>query len=632
MAMKLSIKFKLVLGFLGSAVITLILGLIGYYSVTSLGRSLDEMGAVRLPSIQGLALINEAQSAIDGAENALLVTGADDQIRQDAYKRIVDSWLRVDRGWKQYEPLPQSAEEAKIWKEFVPAWLAWKTDHESYIKLSREYDQKKSAREDASALDAQHQRLLQQALVTNPVTFARAEALLNRLLEINDSIAATERTRAVSSQRSTKRIVICSVIVGVFAAVGLGLFMGSSISKPILLVSNVLKAIARGDLSNQLEIRSRDEIAEMVTSLNEMVGTLKGTTAIAERISKGDLTVEAKILSEKDVLGLSLQSMLQNLRSVVGEVSSAAGNVAAGSEEMSATAQQLSQGASEQAASAEETTSSMEEMTSSVQQNADNAKQTEKIASQAAENAKASGEAVTRTAGAMKEIASKISIIEEIARKTDLLALNAAVEAARAGEHGKGFAVVASEVRKLAERSQTAAGEITRLTTEGVGVAEGAGVMLNRLVPDIRKTAELVQEINTASNEQSTGAAQVNKAIQQLDQVIQQNASAAEEMASTAEELTSQAEQLQASIAFFKVSPSGDGNGSGHGHGRTRDGAPRLKASPASLRTREKAAPAKAPAGHRTAAATAAAAPQPVIELGPAGERGDQHDREFVSY
>jgi methyl-accepting chemotaxis protein len=213
----------------------------------------------------------------------------------------------------------------------------------------------------------------------------------------------------------------------------------------------------------------------------------------------------------------------------------------------------MSQGATEQAAAAEEASSSMEQMSSNIRQNADNAMQTEKIAVKSADGARQGGTAVNETVHAMKEIANKISIIEEIARQTNLLALNAAIEAARAGEHGKGFAVVASEVRKLAERSQKAAAEISELSASSVEVAERAGALLGQMVPDIQKTAELVQEINAASREQDLGAGQINKAIQQLDQVIQQNASSSEEMASTAEELSSQAEQLQSAIAFFRV-------------------------------------------------------------------------------
>ncbi len=280
----------------------------------------------------------------------------------------------------------------------------------------------------------------------------------------------------------------------------------------------------------------------------------------ANDLSEGNLMVELLVNSadETGKLLMAMDNMAGKLKEVVDGVSVASDNVASASRQMSSSSQQMSQGATEQAASAEEVSSSMEEMSSNIKQNADNAQQTEKMALQAATDAKEGGKSVAETVEAMKEIATKISIIEEIARQTNLLALNAAIEAARAGDHGKGFAVVASEVRKLAERSQTAAAEIRQLSGSSVEVAEKAGEMLMRIVPDIQKTAELVQEISAASSEQNAGADQINKAIQQLDQVIQQNASATEEMASTAEELSSQAEQLHTAISFFKTTRSQD--------------------------------------------------------------------------
>jgi methyl-accepting chemotaxis protein len=276
---------------------------------------------------------------------------------------------------------------------------------------------------------------------------------------------------------------------------------------------------------------------------------------VADRLAEGDLTEEIEVKSKDEIgkLLIAMKNMVAKLKSVVADVKSAADNVASGSQQLSSGSEQMSQGTTEQAASAEEASSSVEEMNATIRQNSDNAMQTEKIALKSAVDAMESGKAVSETVAAMKNIAGKISIIEEIARQTNRLALNAAIEAARAGEHGKGFAVVASEVRKLAERSQVAAGEISRLSNSSVEVAEKAGEMLSKLVPDIKKTAELVQEISAASKEQTSGADQINAAIQQLNQVIQQNAGGAEEMSSTAEELSSQAEQLQGTIAFFKV-------------------------------------------------------------------------------
>jgi len=330
-------------------------------------------------------------------------------------------------------------------------------------------------------------------------------------------------------------------------------------------LTDTLVRLAQGDVNVHIEPAPADGDTEFVhktffeiaNNINSLVAATRSMVAAAQEVAAGNLTVKLTQRSEGDELMKALSEMVRQLTAVVTEVKVAADNVASGSAQMSSGSEEMSQGATEQAAAAEEASSSMEQMSSNIRQNADNATQTEKIAMKSAQDAKAGGQAVAETVVAMKDIAAKINIIEEIARQTNLLALNAAIEAARAGEHGKGFAVVAAEVRKLAERSQKAAGEISQLSSASVEVAERAGEMLGRMVPDIQRTAELVQEISAASREQDTGAEQINKAIQQLDQVIQQNAGAAEEMASTAEELTAQAEQLQSTISFFRIGDKG---------------------------------------------------------------------------
>jgi methyl-accepting chemotaxis protein len=348
------------------------------------------------------------------------------------------------------------------------------------------------------------------------VTEKQREAigLLEKICGVTTAAAADTSKAARVQANLMKTISIVAMFIAVIVSLVLGILLTRGITRPLVKAVDLSDQLSKGDLTVKIEVGSGDETGQLL-------GAMKNT--------------------------------VEKLRGIVAEVKTAADNVSSGSQELSSTAEQLSQGASEQAASAEEVSSSMEQMGANIKQNADNALQTEKIAIKSADDAKEGGNAVSETVSAMKEIAGKISIIEEIARQTNLLALNAAIEAARAGEHGKGFAVVASEVRKLAERSQVAAAEISKLSISSVTVAEKAGTMLTQIVPDIQKTADLVQEISSACNEQNSGADQINRAIQQLDQVIQQNASASEEMASTSEELLSQAEQLQHTIAFFKI-------------------------------------------------------------------------------
>jgi methyl-accepting chemotaxis protein len=338
---------------------------------------------------------------------------------------------------------------------------------------------------------------------------------------------------------------------------------------PLNFSAKYVEQISKGDIPPIITDTYHGEFNTIKNNLNTLIVAMNEITSAAQEIADGNLMVTIRERSPQDKLMQALSSMVAGLTRTVSDIRAIAGEVSSASQSISTASVQVSNGATAQAASAEEASSSMEQMVSNIKQNAENAQQTNKIATKSAKDAQESGKSVLEAVAAMKEIASKISIIEEIARQTNLLALNAAIEAARAGEHGKGFAVVAAEVRKLAERSQKAAGEINQLSGTTVKVSEKAGEMLDKLVPDIQRTAELVQEITAASKEQDTGAEQINKALQQLEKVIQQNASASEEMASTTEELTGQSDQLVSALGFFRTGDEGQASPQQNGGARS---------------------------------------------------------------
>ncbi len=390
----------------------------------------------------------------------------------------------------------------------------------------------------------------------------QGETQLEEISALSDAFMNQSKKDAEEDYEQNRMLLVTAVIASLLIAIGSGVWLSTIIGRGLSRAGSLAQAVANGDLTTTIDKVPNDEIGDLIGHVNRMV---------------------------------------EQLRIVVAEALSASDNVSAGSQELSSSAEELSQGATEQASAAEEASSSMEEMASNIKQNADNATQTEKIARQSSADAQASGEAVGRAVDAMQTIAEKITIVQEIARQTDLLALNAAVEAARAGEHGKGFAVVASEVRKLAERSQAAAAEIGTVSSQTVKVAREAGEMLTKLVPDIKRTAELVSEISAACREQDIGSDQINQAIQQLDKVTQQNASASEQMSATSEELAAQAEQLQSSIAYFRTNDQAT---------QTRGTAPVRAAAPArpNVVHMTTKAPAKASKanGHANANETAA--------------------------
>lgn len=614
----MKIRSKLLLSSSIAIVCLILIGGVGFFStnnVANISMALYEKQA--LPVIK----INEVEKNAWEILIRLIVHAALSepdkmrQLEQEIKKRFDSMPLLIEEYAKRVRDqsvnIPETGESSAsspaVSQAFQNEWAQFEQIMKRALELSQDY-----AKEDAISLLVGEGR----------AAYDRALTVIRKQVESHEQQMITFRNRATDSRRNAVGWMVVITLTAIALNSVLTIITTRDIQKQVEGVIKIANAIAEGDLPQDIDAEGTDETAQLLSAMKNMVSNLKNTAQIAEQIARGDLTakvnilsdrdalgksialmvsnlkntvhmaeqiaegdltVRVKILSDKDILGKSLALMIERLCEVVSDVREAAESVksvtdnakssadtlASVSLQMSARSEEMARGASDQAASAEEASASMEEMASHIRQNADYAARTEKIALKSSEDAREGGKVVTKTVKAMKAITDRISVIRDIAEQTDILALNATIEAAGAGEYGTRFAIVASEIRDLAERCRTAAGDIDKLSVFSVEVAEKAGNMLSEIVPDIRKTAELVQEISAACNEQSMGAEQISSSFQQLDQVIQQNAQSSEELAGTAEEMastsdrmlgnsqmmTSQAERLRSAIGHFRMKP-----------------------------------------------------------------------------
>jgi methyl-accepting chemotaxis protein len=543
---QLKVANKILAAVLVGAAVACAVGGYGLMVIHDMSAQMDTINGTNLLSLQYMGRAGVAQVQHSRAYVRLLGQ-TEPSDREQTLARARRFWADYEQAIKDFEPLPATPDEDALSKQLRSQIASYLESNEGVQRLLA-----------AGKLDEASKLSSGAALKASQ----EVEKTLADLRELSVGYAKTTYAGAQTLSARAQAVTLMLIVFGVLAAIALGVIIARTIVRQIGgepdYASQIVRTIADGDMSVVVRLREGDTTS-LLAAMSEMVARLTYASDVARQIADGDITVQIDLREgDKGSLLGAMEGMRLKLSTIVEEVRSSADALAAASEELTSSAQLLSQNATEQASSVQETSSSMEEMSSTVAQNTENAKVTDGIASKSAKDAREGSEAVTQTVDAMKQIASRISIIDDIAYQTNLLALNAAIEAARAGDHGKGFAVVAVEVRKLAERSQVAAQEIGTLAGNSVSMAERAGRLFAELVPSITRTADLVQEIASASREQSTGIEQINTAVNQVSQTTQTNASASAELSSTAASMSTRAVQLQTMMQFFRVVADND--------------------------------------------------------------------------